>query len=485
MSPDTRTVLRDLGLVVHVPGIMALLSMAVALAVGERHALVPLAVTAAISVTPGQVLYRAFRGAGETRLHHAITIAVLAWLVIPIVGAIPYAMLATEPGAEAFAEPWNVAFESYSGFTGTGLTVVAAPSALPRTLQWWRSFSQWIGGVGVIMVMLSILRPTAGFHRLYFSEAREERIRPGIRATVRTIWWIFLVYTALAVGAFALCGAPAWEALNHGMTGIATGGFTITDDSFAGEPPSIRWVAMAAMIVGAISFAVHDRMLRGRLAEIARSLQHRSLVIGLVLGGIVVVLDAAWTMPDVPWLDVLFQWVSALTTAGFQSSDLSAWAIGPKLPIVLAMVVGGAAGSTVGGLKQVRIVLLAKGLAWRARRLSLRPHELQRHEYGGRGLSPDEARERVGAAASLAVAWVLVLAGTVAVLAHVAPPGFDLEDLIVEAASAQGNVGLSSGLTGASLHWAGKAALIAAMYVGRLEILPVLFLLVPWIRPGR
>jgi trk system potassium uptake protein TrkH len=476
VSENARICLRDLGLLVHVPGLMAAVSIPVALVAREHVAIVPLGLTAVLSLVAGQALFRAFRRSGETRLHHAITVSALAWLFIPIVGILPFVGLSDTEGARVFADPWNAIFEAYSGFTGTGLTVVPHPAALPRTLQWWRSFSQWVGGVGVIMVMLSILRPTAGIHRLYFSELREERIRAGVRDTVRTIWWIFVLYTIATALLFRVAGMGWWEAVNHGMTGIATGGFTVTDDSFASYPVVVRLVALPVMLAGAISFAVHDRALRGQVTALWRDLQQKALLTSLAVGSAIVLADVAWTSPAVGSVDAWFQWVSALTTAGFQSSDPSIWAVAPKLLIVLGMIIGGAAGSTVGGIKQIRLVHLVKGVIWRAKRMSLRPHELQRYGLDGTGLTRSEATERVESAATLAIAWLAMLALAVLVLLHVSPSRFDLSDVIWEVASAQGNVGLSTGLSHASLHWLGKLVLVLSMYVGRLEIIPVLLL---------
>lgn len=484
MTADRRIILRDLGLILHVPGLMAVASLPVAWIFGELWAVGPLLATAVASIVPGQVLFRLWRDAGETRLHHGVKVAALAWMALPLIGAVPFVgASAAGPdggGGPQLSHVWDCVFEAFSGFTGTGLTLAPRPHELPRVVQWWRSFSQWVGGVGVIMVMLSILRPAAGLHRLYFSEGREVRIRPDVRGTVRTVWWILAAYSAASALLFRVLGMPWWEAINHGLTGVATGGFTITANGFADYPAAIRLAAMPVMAVGAVSFAVHHRVVRGEVGALWRDPQSRTLWLLLLGGGLVLWADNVLVLGgEISWVDGGFHWVSALATAGFQSVDLRGWSPAGKLMLVLAMVIGGAAGSTVGGIKLIRVVLLWKGMRWRLRRVTRSRHEVPSYRFEGVGLDEREAFRRVDSAALLTIAWIASLWVGVMVLVHVAPAGYDLSDVIFEAASAQGNVGLSSGITHPDLHWAGKLMLIVSMYAGRLEILPLLVFAIP------
>jgi trk system potassium uptake protein TrkH len=181
----------------------------------------------------------------------------------------------------------------------------------------------------------------------------------------------------------------------------------------------------------------------------------------------------------------VFQWTSALCTAGFQSVDLASWSEGARLLLVVAMVLGGAAGSTCGGIKLSRVYLLYKGVVWRFRRIGLSRHEILRRELDGHGIPPQRAVRAVEDAAMLAVAWMVVLLLGTLVLLHHAPPGTPAGSVLLEAASAQGNVGLSSGLTGPEMPAGGKIVLMVLMWAGRLEILPAMVLLVPAITRGR
>ncbi len=183
---------------IHVPGVMSLCSLPVCFWANERYALWPFLACAIVSLVLGQLLYRLFRTSEEARLHHGMVVAALGWVVVPVLGTIPFLMVAARLSAcgdtpatvLAFGEVWNALFESFSGFTGTGLTMAVRPSQLPHSLQWWRSFTEWIGGGGVILLMLSLLSHTVGAYNLYYSEGRQKKIAPSVISTVRTIWWI-------------------------------------------------------------------------------------------------------------------------------------------------------------------------------------------------------------------------------------------------------------------------------------------------------
>ena len=236
---DLFIILRDLGSLIPVVGIMAVVSMIIPLIYGESFAYAPLAITAVTSFVLGAMLYFPLRKvAGDTQLKHGLIIAAFGWLLVAALGSMPFILTAVmiDPGASTetlqhFRDPANAFFESISGYTGTGLTMASRADLLPKTLQWWRSFIQWIGGMGVIVVMLAILagpRPGTASHSLYYAEARSERILPSINSTLRTMWWIFFLYTFISVIALWGAGMPMWESINHAMTAISTGGFTVT-----------------------------------------------------------------------------------------------------------------------------------------------------------------------------------------------------------------------------------------------------------------
>lgn len=486
MNTYIKIVLRDLGLVLHVPGAMALLMVPLCFWWNEDFAVAYFGGTALASLVAGQVLYHFLRDAGETRLSHGMMTAALAWLIIPIFGAVPIwgvaeslaSLRLTPETVREFQDPLNALFESFSGFTGTGLTMALRPSRLPACIQWWRTFMEWIGGVGVIVLMLTIVRLNAGAFRLYFSEGREDKIAPTVRSTVRTIWWIYVLLTGVSIVLFRALGMEWWPAINYGMTAIATGGFGVTDQSFGDYGDSIKIAGIIVMLAGAVSFAVHFQILRhGRFSAFYKDTQHRFLALLAIAGVVLAILELRWYRGEWTFVDPAFQWISALSTAGLQSADLNAWSPSAQLLLAFGMLIGGAAGSTAGGLKLVRVALLERGVAWRFKRLRKKPHQLPRYEFNGGVLSEEEAQDRIESAAILTIMWVVLLFFAVVILIHFVPEEYTLGEVVLEVASAQSNVGLSTGITNPDLHGFAKGILILVMWMGRLEIAPALLLL--------
>ena len=478
---DLRIVLRDLGWLAPVVGIMALLSLPVAVAFREWYALWPFGLTALASFGVGLCLYLPFRGAGEARLKHGLLVAAVGWLLVSVLGALPFYLVSERlvPGTVyPFVDFAAAFFESVSGYTGTGLTMATRPDLLPRVLQWWRSFTEWVGGMGVIVLMLTlIVGPGTSAMSLYFAEARSERIHPSVISTVRTMWWIFALYTVASAVALWGAGMPSWEALNHAMTGISTGGFTVWPDSIARyDSVAIEAIAIVIMFAGAVSFAVHYRAMQRGPGVFLLDLQTRWLL-GLALLGVALVAAENFlngTPAGVSLRQGAFQFVSALTCTGFQTAPIREWSDTGKLLLSMAMVIGGAAGSTAGGIKVMRFVLLVRGVSWRLKKIvspggALVPMRL------GRELIPDaEAAKRLEEAAVLTFLWLGFLFAGILVLSHLVPDGFGLADVVFEVASAQGNVGLSVGITHPAMPTAAKLLLCFNMWVGRLEIIPIL-----------
>ena len=541
---DLRIVARDIGsLLLMAAGLMTLTTV-VALGFGEYHAALAFLLAGGVTAGVGGLAARGFADAPAPQMKHGMVIAAGGWLLVAVFSALPFLLAAwvtppavmdtfvpaglatsgwepirvggttTRSSLAYFRNPLHALFESMSGWTGSGLTMAVHEPSLPRTIQWWRSFIQWVGGVGVIVLTVSILsRPGSGSYALYRSEAREEKIHPSIVSTVRTVWKLVVGYTLLSFVALfgairgsdsayaASLSAPeaAWQALNHAMTGLTTGGFSVTDNSIATyNSPLVEVVLLPIMILGAIAFPVHYVVLRERsLRELAADLQTRWLF--ALLGAGVVVLSvqnvaSVSTVPDafatrsvLPFTvdplsarqldairDSAFQWISALTATGFQSAPIGRWVAGGKILVVGAMVLGGAAGSTVGGIKIVRGYTVARGIAWQFARVFLPADAVITARIDGRVLDRETMEREFGEAAIVTILWILGLAVGSLVLVNVAGPEFGYADAVFEVASAQGNVGLSSGITGPTMSPVAEGMFVLNMWLGRLEIIPVL-----------
>jgi trk system potassium uptake protein TrkH len=236
-----------------------------------------------------------------------------------------------------------------------------------------------------------------------------------------------------------------------------------------------RLAMIVIMIAGAISFAMHYRILTtGRIDALWKAREYPALLILLVAGTLLLAAENAWQGNTADWLDDLFQWTSALATAGLGTVPLQDWSPTALLLISLAMVCGGAAGSTTGGLKIDRVVLLAQGAYARIRGIALHPWRLMEHRAMAEAAADHQASRRLEAAAIMATLWaVTLLAGTILLL-HATGGRFTLSLVMTEVASALGNVGLTTGVTDPALPWFGKLGLILVMWLGRLEIVPVL-----------
>jgi trk system potassium uptake protein TrkH len=325
---------------------------------------------------------------------------------------------------------------------------------------------------------------------------------------VRTIWWIFLLFTFFSILLLWVVGMPLWEAINHAMTGLATGGFSVTDASIAHyDRVAIDLALIPIMILGSIAFPIHYLVLQGDLRHLYEDLQTRWVfgffalgtvgLVGLLLGNGVyapgrsyapetvslfagtVVLDGGMAEVFTATRYGLFQFVSAASCTGFQTATNlgTAWSAEAQLTVALGMVVGAAAGSTVGGIKLIRALTLVKGTVFRIRGVFYPDNAVRTFRLDGRTLNEEEATREFEEAAIIAFLWVVTLGLGLVVLLLTVPASFTLENVVFEVASAQGNVGLSTGITGPGMPTIPKLMLVFNMWIGRLEIIPVLVLL--------
>ena len=506
MNGTAATVGRDVGRMLQALAGLVLVSIPVALVWGEYYAVPGLLVSAAVPLAVGWLLARAFRGAEDPGKLHGMMVAASGWFLVGMFGSLPFLLIAWTVAVDpaglgapdltgraastlgAFRNPLNAVFESMSGFTGTGLTMTDDESSLPRTLQWWRTFSEWVGGVGVIVLTTAILaRPGSGSLTLYESEARSEKIHPSVVSTVRTIWWIFILFTFVSILLLWLAGMPLWGAINHGMTGLSTGGFSITDNSIATyDSVAIDFALLPIMVLGSIAFPVHYLMLRGDLSNLYRDLQTRWIfgffTAGAAILWAMVYFGGTYDSAFRAFRYAAFQYVSAMSCTGFQTAvdstnvALGRWPTAAQLTVTFGMVVGAAAGSTVGGIKLIRLATLVKGTRHRIADVFYPKTAVRRLKIDGRRLDEREANREFSEAAIIAFLWFFFLGLGAVVLLTILPAGeYTLENVLFEVASAQGNVGLSAGITGPeSLPPLGKVTFLFNMWIGRLEIIPVL-----------
>ena len=427
------------------------------------------ALSSVAAIVSGLIMITCVGRQVDLRLGGAMIVAALGWLMAAFVGALPFAISGHLHYIDAL-------FESMSGFTATGLTMFRDVEALPQALLIWRSLTQWIGGVGVVVLFLSVLVTRTGVvNKLYAAEARGERLVPSIGQTARRMWAIYALYTG---GCFLLLwalGMPWFDSINTSMTALATGGFTVNNSSLGGYTWQLQVAVIPFMLLGAISFAAHQQLLGGHIKKFF-NIEVRTL---LLLAGVTTALLLLWRGLSVSSLRLSsFQVISALSGTGFSTVRVAQWDDVSKVVLTLLMVCGGCYGSTSSAIKIIRIVTLLSAAAWVVRRALLPESAVAPFKLGGHVHDVNEVMD----ISLYAFLYVLVLLlGTLVFMLG----GQPLVDSLFETGSALGNVGLSVGITGVTMPVHEKIVLILSMWVGRLEIIPVLVFLRKVLPPWR
>jgi trk system potassium uptake protein TrkH len=445
--------LHFLGFILLIIGGVMLVPLPLTLLFNELHLVPYFLIPAAVAILLGFAL-RSHFGPTEFSLGKAMVMVTASWILFSAFSSVPYICGRGMSVEDAY-------FESMSGLTATGLTMISDVEATARTILFWRSLTEWVGGMGVIVLFLSAL---VGFgkaaRKLYVAEARTERIEPSVRQTTRSLWKIYVTLTALGTVGLYLAGMPLFEAVNHSMTGIATGGFSVRNTSFAGYAYPVLGVTILIMMSGAISFAVHRRVMAGHFRELFRNPEVQLMVALIAVSTLTLVWSAGLS-------NSLFQTTSALTGTGFSNTDLANWSDLQKGLLTVLMVVGGGYGSTSSAIKLIRIIIIGKAVYWMIKRSFLPDRAVIPTKIAGREYTEQEMMET----AVYAFIYLVVLTGGAVVLMMLGNP---VMNSLFESASAQGNVGLSVGITSASMPLAGKISLTIQMLVGRLEIIPVI-----------
>lgn len=463
-----------------------------------------------VTALVGGILYRGFEDAPEPEISHAMVIAGLGWFVTAVFGALPFLLTAylTPSGVIEsylpagatytssvynFLNPLHALFEGMSGWTTTGLTMAVHEPSLPHGLLWWRTLMQWIGGMGVILLTVVVLRQSSGVssYLLFRSEARERKLRPSVLGTLRELWTLYLGVTAVAAVHLTMVliafepdytiSRAIWGGVTHAMTVISTGGFSILDNSIATyDSYLIEVLYVPVMVLGGIAYPVYYAVVRdGETKELYRSPQTRWLFILILLGIPVLTVLMALQYPlSEAFRQSLFQYVSGLTTTGFQSAPIGDWPAGAVIFLVAgAMVIGGSAGGTVGGIKILRAYIIGKGITYEIEKVFLSEHEVPELNFGRERLSAEEMNRETTEATLLVLLYIILLIASLISLSSVVGVDFTVADMLFEVASAQSTVGLSSGITGPGMPVVAEVVIIFQMWIGRLEIIPVLVFL--------
>ena len=455
-------------------GVALLVPACVALYLGDAEAKAFIQ-AAAIVLILGAVVGLQFRKGLDARFgrREAFMLVSATWVMAALVGTLPYVLI---KGPGFFVDGL---FESASGFTTTGATILDDVENESKALLLWRSLTQWLGGMGIIVLGIAVLPKLAiGGMQLLGAEAPgpvTEKLTPRIASTAKALWGIYALLTGLAIGIFTLLGMRPFDAVNHAMTAVATSGFSTRNASIGAYGSSIQIVVMVFMVLGGINFALHFNLLRGRPLLMLRDPEFR-FYLGMIAGAAVflaadLLIRGQLDDPLTALRLGAFQATTFITTTGFTTADFDAWPNFSRVLLFLLMFVGGCAGSTAGSVKVVRVLIVFKILGVQVKRL-VQPNAVLPVRLGRRAL-PDEVVNQVSTFLFLFV----VLFGTGGLLLGMM--GLDPLSAFAASAACLGNIGPGFGEIGPSHTYSqlpdvGKLMLVVLMIVGRLELYTIL-----------
>ncbi len=451
---------------------------------GEPKAALALALGSAVSFVIAGLLV-AVGGAHPRRenlLHReAFLVVAMAWVMAGTLGALPF-WFSNEIGGLT-----SSMFESFSGFTTTGATILSDIEALPASLLLWRSATQWIGGGGIVLLGVAIL-PLLGVGgmELYRAEVpgpTTTKLQPRIRETARLLWRAYLLLTGAQILLLVIAGVGLFDAVNHAFTTISTGGFSTKNASIATfDDPIIETIFIFFMLAAGTSFALHFAAAGRGLGVYPRDPEFRVYIVLIVLA--VSLIASALYLNGVYGTGgsiryAVFQTVSIITSTGYANADFEVWRAVHALPaftIFALMLSGGCAGSTAGGIKIVRVWMVFKQSAQELFR-QVHPRAVTQLKLGGRVVPTEAQRSLTG---FILLYALLFVAGSLLLSIL----GMDFVSATSASVSALSNIGPALGTLGpfdnyAHVPEAGKWILIVMMVVGRLEIFTVLVLLLP------
>jgi trk system potassium uptake protein TrkH len=464
----------DLGLIFEFLGIACLVPFLVLLIFREWDMLLPMATAPVTFLVLGYLISHVPYEDMEPSFSMTLSAVAIAWLAIAFIGALPFVF-------GLHMTYLDSVFEAMSGWTGTAFTMVQNLDQCPKTLLFWRSFMQWIGGIGIIVFGISLRRKTrASLFRMYRAEGRSEALVSSTVSTSRRVWMIYLVLTFGFTGLVMLAGIPLWDSLNLVMTAIATGGFSLHSSGLAFyNNPFLEIILIPVMIAGAIPFKVFFLLYNGKVRDMFRDQTVRILLFIAFLGSVIISSDLfifGNISLESAFRQGTFTAVSGICTCGLQNSSLHHWATIPLAVLAMMVFIGGAMGSTAGGVKVNRLILAYEGVRWWFRRFFVSSRVIVPLRLGGKTISREISDMAISKNLLVIVIYVLtIFFATIAVL-HLYITSFRLDEVVFEIVSALSNSGLTVGFISPASPAVIKEIFIVLMWLGRLEIVPVLII---------
>ncbi len=490
LAVDLAAALGLTGTLIKYLSISALVPAAVAIVYGESPW--PFVAAAVLAAAAGFGLERiGVRAGTSVGFREGYLVVALTWLLAAAFGAVPY-LLSGDPQLD---NPIDALFESMSGFSTTGASILTDVEAVDHSLLLWRQFTQWVGGMGIIVLALAVLpRLRVGGRQLLDSEMPGPETDPlaeRIRTTARRLWLLYVALTAALATVLVLFGVTGiddrmglFEAVSIAFATLPTGGFMPDSRSLAEFAPASQWVVILFMVIAGINFAlVYRAAVRRRWRSVSKD-QELRLYLGILTAASVILVIEIWeegiTRGESAVRHGVFQVVSITTTTGFASTNFASWTTLALMLLVGLMFVGGSAGSTGSSVKVVRHLLLGRSLR-RELRQTLHPEEVMPVRLNGLVVQEKTLRA-VTSFILLYIGLFVIGAGIIALDTAIQGPALAPFDAIAAAATTLGNVGPGTGVAGPFGSYAGypnvsKLTLTGLMWLGRLEVIPVVVLM--------
>ncbi len=416
------------------------------------------------------------------RTKHTMITVSLAWLIIALVGFLPYLLNGTLSPLDSF-------FESMSGWTTTGMTLIKVPENVDRDVLFYRALTQWVGGVGIIVLALVVFLRKGTFAMDYYaSEVGEQKIKPRLKDTIHETWKIYIVYTIACIILLYIVGMDIFDAVAHAFSAMSTGGFSSHTDNigYYNSHPNgfmIQVILLVFMIIGAISFLVHFKLFEGEYKRVLQNIELNYMFRILSIATLITFLSLYFINPGNTAnkvMDSIFHTIAAMTCTGFSITDLSTWPDLPQTILMVLMYIGGLYGSTAGGIKILRLILIVQVILISMKKLMLPKTAVLRMKIRGKQIKGNEILYVFGLTSLYLI--VAFLGASVLMTS-----GYTGTQSMFLSLSAMGNVGLTdvSGDLWFGMHTIDKITLTSLMWIGRLEVFPVLVLFYSIIYKGK
>ncbi len=414
----------------------------------------------------------------EPGIRESLVIASMGWVFLALFGSFPYLFTNSIP---RFVDAY---FESMSGFTTTGSSILTDIEALPKSILLWRSETHWIGGMGIIVLVIAIMPflKISGL-QLFSSEASvvvDEKVSTKVRYVARSVWMIYVGLTVIEAILLMFGGMPLFDSICHSFATVATGGFSTKNTSITDYSPYIQYVIMVFMALSGINFALHVLILRGKHKTAFRNQELRLYLKIILAVGFLITLILYFNHNitfEKAFRDSFFQVISVITATGFATADYLIWPVQGIILIAFLMLIGACAGSTGGGVKVIRHVINLQYLKQSLKRI-IHPNAVCNIKYNNQNLNSSQVSSVM---TFILIYYGIVIVGTFTLVALGSDWGTSFGSIL----TTMGGIGPGFGTVGPASNFAllsdpAKYILSVSMLIGRLEIFPVLTLFTSW-----